>query len=103
MKDFSKFFKDINDNIERSFPFLQPKPLETEFNNTVRFIKERNSQIVWSHYYIPLAIREILERDGYLLAAESRQVQHLALAKMHKDLSTGELTELYRFKDDDEV
>ena len=85
------------------FNKLENKNLTVELIKTIAKQKEKNSQIVWSHYYLPLAIKEILERDGYLLSANHKEVQHLATSMMFKDLSDGTLTEFYRFKEESEV
>lgn len=94
------FFNELNKELNKFTWFVnQSKPLETEFTDTVRFIKERNSQIVWTHYYLPKAIKQILEREGYLMSPENRQVQTLATSMMLADLANGELTEFYRFRE----
>lgn len=94
------FFNELNKELNKFTWFVnQSKPLEKEFTQTVHAIKERNSQIVWSHYYLPKAIKQILERDGYLLSANHKEVQHLATSLMFADLASGELTELYKFKE----
>lgn len=83
----------------KPFNRVENKGLTADFIKSVIKIKERNSQIVWSHYYLPLAIKEILKRDGYLLSANHKEVQNLATSMMFKDLSDGTLTELYKFKE----
>ena len=94
------FFNELNKELSKFTWFTnQTKPLEKEFTQTVQAIKERNSQIVWTHYYIPKAIKQILSRDGYLLSADSKAIQHLATSMMFADLSDGTLTEFYKFKE----
>ena len=78
---------------------VENKSLTVDFIKTVTKLKERNSQIVWSHYYLPKAIKQVLERDGYLLSANHTEVQHLATSMMFADMASGELTEFYRFKE----
>lgn len=81
------------------FNKVENKSLTAEFIKTVARIKERNSKIVWTHFYLPKAIKQILESEGYLMAPEMQKVQTLATSMMHADLANGELTEFYRFKE----
>lgn len=82
-----------------AFNKAENKSLTVDFIHRITKIKEENSQIVWTHYYLPKAIKQILKRDGYLLSTDSKAVQHLATSMMFADLSSGELTEFYRFRE----
>ena len=94
------FFNELNKELNKFTWFVnQSKPLEKEFTQTAQAIKERNSQIVWTHYYLPKAIKNILDNGGYLLSPENKQVQTLATSMMLADLANGELTEFYRFRE----
>lgn len=81
------------------FNKVENKSLTVEFIKTVARIKERNSKIVWTHFYLPKAIKNILDNGGYLLSPDNKQVQTLATSMMLADLANGELTEFYRFKE----
>ena len=73
--------------------------LTSEFNKEVLKRKEINSKIVFTHYYVPLAIKTILTREGYLKSLSDYQVNNLATALLLRDLSDGTLTEFYKFKE----
>lgn len=81
------------------FNKVENKSLTAEFIKTVARIKERNSKIVWTHFYLPKAIKNILDNGGYLLSPDNKQVQTLATSMMLADLANGELTEFYRFRE----
>lgn len=71
--------------------------LTSEFNKEVLKRKEKNSKIVFTHYYVPLAIKTILTREGYLKNVNDFQVNNLATALLLRDLSDGTLNEFYKF------
>ena len=76
---------------------LENTDLTNELHRKIIKIKERNSQIVFNTYYMPLATSQILKQDGYL--TNGPQAIALATSMMLKDLADGVLTEFYKFKE----
>lgn len=74
-----------------------PVALEHEFSKEIRKRKEKNSQIVWSHYYVPLAVREILEEKGNISEADNKRVEFIANSLLFRDMADGILNEFYQF------
>lgn len=74
-----------------------PVALEKEFCAEIRKRKEKNSQIVWSHYYVPLAVREILEEKGNISEADNKRVELIANSLLFRDMADGKLNEFYKF------
>ena len=70
--------------------------LSDDFSQTIKAIKERNSQIVFEAYYLPKAISAILKEDGYLTTPQGATPR--ATAMMLSDMAEGILNEFYRFK-----
>lgn len=73
------------------------RTLTAELFRCTRLLKERNSEIVFNNYYMPIAIKEILKKDGYL--TNGPVAVALASSYMLKDLANGVLDEFYRFKE----
>lgn len=97
-----KFFNDAFDSLKLLRRKRKPPTLERQFTNTVLLIKERNSQIVWSHYYVPLAVKEILRTlkkdESVLSAADNKRVEYMANSLMFRDMADGKLNEFYQFE-----
>lgn len=88
--------------ILRKIPFfnkLENRYLTYDYTLKIQRTKEKNSKIVYSHYYVPLAVHRILTTEGYLKAQSDVQVQALATSIMLHDVATGVLTEFYKFKE----
>lgn len=95
MKFFEKLIRELN-SVHTT---LDDKhiTLEKQFLNEVRLRKEINSQHVWSSYYIPLAVKEILGKQGCISSKDDFKLQCLANSMMFNDLYTGKLNEFYKF------
>ena len=74
---------------------LENDTLTDEFQKRIREIRERNSQAIFNNYYLPLAKKEILQKDNYLTT--DKQAFHLAAAMLNQDIAEGRLNEFYQF------
>lgn len=102
MRDFFKKLTEKLDNFDVTVTSgykQKEKPLEQEFTETVRTLKEQNSQIVWSHYYVPKATRQLLDEQGNISVSDEKRITYLANSLMFKDMADGILTDLYKFKE----
>lgn len=95
LKNFKKELKKINKLIS------EPESLEKEFHRKLIELKEQNSQIVWTHYYVPKATEQILIESGKVCSDDNKKIMYLANSLMFKDLADGTLTELYKFKENE--
>lgn len=77
------------------FNHIENKSLTLDFRQKVHSIKEKNSQIIWEHYYIPKAMLQVFKEDNYM--GINKKVENLASANMFKDMANGKLDEFYRF------
>lgn len=95
----TEFLKRKISELLRFIPFYsnyENEILTDEFRQTVRDIKEQNSQIVFEAYYLPKAISAILKEDGYLTTPQGAYPR--ATAMMLSDMAQGVLNEFYKFK-----
>lgn len=77
------------------FNHIENKSLTLDFRQKVHSIKEKNSQIIWEHYYIPKAMLQVFKEDNYM--GINKKVENIASANMFKDMANGKLDEFYRF------
>ena len=80
----------------KCFNRYENKKLTSDFRARVKSIKVKNSQAVWTHYYIPNAMWQVYKEDNYL--GINPKVENLASANMFNDLASGKLDEFYRFR-----
>ena len=87
---FKRFLRKI-----KYFNHIENKSLTLDFRQKVHSIKEKNSQIIWEHYYIPKAMLQVFKEDNYM--GINKKVENIASANMFKDMANGKLDEFYRF------
>lgn len=98
MEKVERFVKNIGRKI-KLFNEFENTDLTNELHRKIIKIKERNSQIVFNAYYLPMATSKILKDEGYL--TNGPEAVALATSMMLKDLQDGVLTEFYKFKEVD--
>lgn len=98
MKFFRKLLRKLNNVNSTLKEDYNQISLEKQFINEVRLRKHINSQHVWSSYYIPLAVRELISKQGSLSPTDNFKLECLANSMMFRDLADGKLNELYRFE-----
>ena len=98
MKFFKRLLRELNNVNSTLKEDYKQIPLERQFLNEVKLRKHINSQHVWSSYYIPLAVRELISKQGSLSPTDNFKLECLANSMMFRDLADGKLNELYRFE-----
>jgi len=98
MKFFKKLLRELNNVNTTLKEDYKQISLERQFLNEVKLRKHINSQHVWSSYYIPLAARELISKQGSLSPTDNFKLECLANSMMFRDLADGKLNELYRFE-----
>lgn len=97
MKFFKRLLRELNNVNTTLSAEYKHISLERQFLNEVKLRKHINFQHVWSSYYVPLAAKELLNKQGYLTANDNFKLECLANSMMFKDLADGKLNELYKF------
>lgn len=90
-----KFFKRFLKSCYRHY--LKRMSLEKQFNFEVIRRKERNSKKIWSCYYVPLAVHELLEQSGVIKDTDARKIEYLAQSLMFRDMADGKLDEFFNY------
>lgn len=96
IKDFTNWFKSITKSFDYE-PMFKTLPLETEFKKEIVNRKVKNSQYVWTNYYVPMAVANIMKDKGVISNKDNKKVEYLANSMMFKDMADGKLNEFYIF------
>lgn len=97
MKRIKNLKNILNDELRniQAYNKRENQHLTSEFKKKVVTIKEKNSQIVFENYYLPKAMVEISQKEGFF--GINQKTITLASSMMFKDLSDGTLDEFYKF------
>jgi len=102
-KKLSNIFKNLTKKMEND-PMFKAPPLEMELREEIKKRKEQNSQIIWAHYYVPIAVRKVLKDSGNKFTSlDSKRIEYLASALMFNDMYEGRLNEFFKFENESEV